>query len=59
MYDEIAEVCRDKICDLQQKRMDEEFHITANTARQLVKEYVREAIEEGISLYKEKQEAYS
>lgn len=51
--DQIAEKCRDKICDLQQGRMDETLHITANTARQLIKEYIKEAITEGIKKEKE------
>jgi hypothetical protein len=34
----IARECRDKICDIQQKRQDESFHITADTFRAMMLE---------------------
>ena len=42
-----------EICEMQQKRMDESFHIDAETARALIEHSIQEAIDIEIVRYLE------
>lgn len=50
--EKIADECRDKICELQQGRQDETFHIHSRAARQLIAEYIESALNKAVEVQK-------